>query len=344
MGIGLFINLKYERTRSGSVRKLIKKIICIFFFIGLLAGPLFAFGNKSLKAPQADKKSKNVINMQEYYDNLSDMVPAIIFLSPDSTTGISDELLELFYTELKLQMVLNSYFKPVSMTKYLDGKYTEKKERNLFQFFNGIKGERYQVNLRGICKPKLFKCGENYIVYIAIFPFDNSGYPITSLRIIRKEKEIKDAVSNCLFELNLLMQKHEQRKVKLAINPFEISCRTLVEQKTGEFDFIKTSFSNQEGIELKETDDMFSYVFAHQATATGLYSASPMGMIPEYVTAKTTSTLVSTQSDYLINAKLVLSDKMNVITLNLIKTDSGVLVKTVKFFTKKLDEIGRAHV
>ena len=56
MGIGLFINLKYERTRSGSVRKLIKKIICIFFFIGLLAGPLFAFGNKSLKAPQADKK------------------------------------------------------------------------------------------------------------------------------------------------------------------------------------------------------------------------------------------------------------------------------------------------
>lgn len=337
MGIGLFINLKYERTRSGSVRKLIKKIICIFFFIGLLAGPLFAFGNKSLKAPQADKKSKNVINMQEYYDNLSDMVPAIIFLSPDSTTGISDELLELFYTELKLQMVLNSYFKPVSMTKYLDGKYTEKKERNLFQFFNGIKGERYQVNLRGICKPKLFKCGENYIVYIAIFPFDNFGYPITSLRIIRKEKEIKDAVSNCLFELNLLMQKHEQRKVKLAINPFEISCRTLVEQKTGEFDFIKTSFSNQEGIELKETDDMFSYVFAHQATATGLYSASPMGMIPEYVTAKTTSTLVSTQSDYLINAKLVLSDKMNVITLNLIKTDSGVLVKTVKFFTKKLD-------
>ena len=95
MGIGLFINLKYERTRSESVRKLIKKIICIFFFIGLLAGQLFAFGNKSLKAPQADKKSKNVINMQEYYDNLSDMVPAIIFLSPDSTTGISDELLEL---------------------------------------------------------------------------------------------------------------------------------------------------------------------------------------------------------------------------------------------------------
>lgn len=72
--------------------------------------------------------------MQEYYDNLSDMVPAIIFLSPDSTTGISDELLELFYTELKLQMVLNSYFKPVSMTKYLDGKYTEKKKEISFSF------------------------------------------------------------------------------------------------------------------------------------------------------------------------------------------------------------------
>lgn len=331
------INLKYERTRNGSVRELIKKINCLFFFIGLLACPLFAFGTNSLKIPKVDPKSKNIINMQEYYDNLIEMVPAIILLLPDGTTGISDELLESYFTELKLQMVLNSYFKPVSMAKYLDGKYTKKKERNIFQFFNGIKEERYQVNLKGICKPKLFKCGENYIVYIAIFPFDNSGYPITSLRIIKKRKEIKEAVSNCLFELTLLMQNHEQRKVKVAVNPFEISCRTLVEQKTGEFDFIKTSFSNQEGIELKESDDMFSYVFAHQATATGLYSATPTGMIAEYVAEKTTSTSVSAQSDYLINTKLVLSDKLNVITLDLIKADSGSLIKTVKFFTKKLD-------
>ncbi|MBQ8680189.1 MAG: hypothetical protein IJ530_10565 [Treponema sp.] len=320
------------------MRELIKKINCLFFFIGLLAGPLFGVGSENLKTPQAVKKSaKNVINMQEYYDNLSEMVPAVIFLSPDCTTGVSDEMLENFFTELKLQMVLNSYFKPVSMAKFLDGKYTEKKERNLFQFFYGIKGERYQVNLRGILKPKIFKCGNNYIVYIALLPFDSSGYPITSLRIIKTEREMKDAVANCLFELNSLMQKHNSGKVKLAVNPFEISCRTLVEQKTGEFDFIKTSFSNQEGIELKETDDMFSYILAHQATATGLYSATPLGMIPEYVTGKSTSASISAQADYLINTKLVLSDKMNVITLSLIKADSGVLVKTAKFFTKRLD-------
>lgn len=318
------------------MRELIKKINCLFFFIGLLAGPLF--GAEALKAPQAIKKSsKNVINMQEYYDNLSELVPAVILFSPDCTTGVSDDMLESFLTELKLQMVLNSYFKPVSMAKFLDGKYAEKKERNLFQFFYGIKEERYQVNLRGICKPKIFKCGNSYVVYIALLPFDNLGYPITSLRVIKTEREMKDAVSNCLFELNVLMQKHNTGKVKLAVNPFEISCRTLVEQKTGEFDFIKTSFSNQEGIELKETDDMFSYILAHQATATGLYSATPMGMIPEYAAEKTTSASISAQSDYLINTRLVLSDKMNIITLNLIKTDSGVLVKTAKYFTKRLD-------
>lgn len=316
----------------------IKKINYIFFFITLFTGPLFVINGEALKTPQLLKKtSKNVINMQEYYDNLSETVPAVVLFSPDCTTGVSAGILEKFYTELKLQMVLNSYFKPVSMTRFLDGKYAEKKSRNLFQFLTGIKEEHYQVNLRGICKPKIFKCGSSYIIYIALFPFDSSGYPITSLKIIKTETEIKDAVSNCLLELNSLMKKHDLRKVKLAVNPFEISCRTLLEQKTGEFDFIKTSFSNQGGIELKETDDMFSFIFAHQATATGLYSAVPMGLIPEYVTEKTTSAAISAQADYLINTKVVLSDKMNIITLNLIKTDTGVLVKTAKFFTKRLD-------
>lgn len=320
------------------MRNFIKKIFCRIFFIGLLADPLFGFNAKGVKLPKLDKKpSENVIDVQEYYDDLSEMIPAVILFFPDCTSGVSGAMLENFYNELKLQMVLNSYFKPVSMSKYLDGKYSEKKEKNLFQFFYGIKNERYQVNLKGICKPKIFKCGNNFIVYIAIFPFDNEGYPISSLRIIKTEKEIKSAALNCLVELNSLMQKHELRKIKIAVNPFEISCRTLVEQKSGEFDFIKISFSNQEGIELKESDDFFSYVFSHQATATGLYSANPMGMIPEYVNGTVASPAVSNYADYIINTKLVLSDKMNIINMNLVKADSGVIVKTEKYFTKKID-------
>lgn len=337
-GLNPIYKFRAEYTRSGSVRNLIKKIFCRIFFIGVLAGPLFGFDAKGFKSPKLDKNSsKNVIDMQGYYDDLSEMIPAVILFFPDCTAGVSSDMLENFYTELKLQMVLNSYFKPVSMSKYLDGKYSEKKEKNFFQFFYGIKNERYQVNLRGICKPKIFKCGSNFIVYIAIFPFDNGGYPITSLRIIKTEKEIKSAVLNCLMELNSLMQKHDLRKIKIAVNPFEISCRTLVEQKTGEFDFIKTSFSNQEGIELKEADDFFSYVFSHQATATGLYSANPMGILPEYVNGAVISSAVSNYADYIINTKLVLSDKMNIINMNLIRSDSGVMVKTVKYFTKKID-------
>lgn len=323
------------------MKKYIKQLLFLIFFSGFITGPLFGAGADNLKVPKVDKKGlkkfEKVIDMQGYYNDLSEMVPAVILLAPDSTSGITNQMTESLYNEIKLQMVLNSYFKPISMTKYLDGKYTDKKEKNLFQFFDGIKSERYQVNLKGICKSKIFKCGSEYIVYIAILPFDNQGYPITSLRIIKNENEIQSAVKNCLFDLNKLMKEHVNGKIKIAVSPFEISCRTLVEQKTGEFDFIKTSFSNQEGIELKESDDFFSYILAHQATATGLYSATPLNLIPEYVNGNITSTSITNRADYLVKTKIVLSNKNNIISMSLIRTDTGTLLKTSNYFTKNLN-------
>lgn len=312
-----------------------KKLFCILlscFFTGSLISEDYPI----IKGKKFLFFSQKIIDLQTAYNELTETTPAIILLKTEGTTGVPSDVIDSVYTEIKQKMVINSVFKPVSMTKWLDAKYNEKKEKNLFVFFDQLKSERYQTSIKGICKAKVFKIGKQYILYMAIMPFDNKGYPITSVRIVKSEKDLSDAIDKELKELSLLMKNRIRGKIRLAIAPFEISCRTLVEQKAGEFDFIKTSFSNQEGIEIKETDDYFSYILSHQAAATGLFSASPVGLIGEYSNTFVNSKSISGYADYFVKCKLILSDKNNIVTLSLIKADNGAFVRTSRYFIEKL--------
>lgn len=312
-----------------------KKLFCILLSC-VLAGSLFSAEYPTVEGKKFLFFAQKIVDLQSVYNELTETTPAVILLRPEGTTGVSADLIESVYTEIKQKMVINAVFKPVSMTKWLDAKYNEKKEKNLFVFFDQLKSERYQVAIKGICKAKIFKAGKQYILYMAIMPFDNKGYPITSIRIVKSEKDLSEAIDKELKELSGLMKNRTKGKIRLAVAPFEISCRTLVEQKSGEFDFIKTSFSNQEGIEIKEADDYFSYLLSHQATATGLFTASPVGLIGEYANSSVNSTSLSGHADYLVKGELVLSDRSNIVTLSLIKTDTGVLVRTSRYFIEKL--------
>lgn len=311
-----------------------KKIIINILLHSLLTGFLFAASNP--KIDQQSLLSKKQVDLQAVYDELTD-APAVILLKPDGTTGVSVELLDQLNNEIKNRMVMNSVFKPVSMTKWLDGKYNDKREKNLFAFFDQIRYERYQIPIKGLFKSKIFKVGNQYILYMAVLPLGNKGYPVTSVRVFRNEKDLAEAVDKEVLELSTLMKMKAKESIRLAVAPVEISCRTLVEQNTGEFDFIKTSFSNQGGIELKETDDYFSYLFSHQATATGLFRASPLGLVSEYAASSIKSTSLSGYADYFIKGKILLSDRKNIMSLSLVKVETGATVRKAAYFIEKLD-------
>lgn len=280
---------------------------------------------------------KKEINLQATYDDISDSVPAVVLLQPECTSGVPAKLVGYVSEEIKNQMILSSCFKPVSMSKWLDSRYMESKARSVFQFVGDLRGERYSVKLKGICKSSVFKCGKNYILHIAVYPFSNGGYPVSAMRIFKSAKDIPKVVQYCLLDVSNLFGNIPKARKKLAVAPFEISCRTLVEQKSGEFDFIKTSFSMQEGIEVKEGDDYFSRIFAYQAETTGLFNASPLSNMADYVRTTVSASSVQGYADYLVKGTVVLSNKMNIITVSLVKPDTGKTVWSSKYFTKRLD-------
>ena len=126
-----------------------------------------------------------------------------------------------------------------------------------------------------------------------------------------------------LVDLLALTKEGVEPKIKLAIEPFTINNRTLIEQKTGEFDFIATSFSSHEGIEIKNTDDYFSELFAYQAQCTGMFHTTTTQNIQEYIDDDgEKNTFYYGHADYLVQGNIVLSNKLNIITIQLIDVDT----------------------
>lgn len=314
---------------------LLKKNVIVSALAFVFAEAFLAAGPKlDLKLLQGGKKE---IDLQAVYNDMSDSVPAVVLLQPECTSGVPARLAGSVSEEIKNQMILSSCFKPVSMSKWLDSRYMESKARSVFQFIGDLGGERYSVNLKGICKSCIFKCGDNYILHIAVYPFSNGGYPVSAVRIFKSTRDVPKAVQYCLLDVSRLFSSIPRARRKLAVAPFEISCRTLVEQKSGEFDFIKTSFSMQEGIEVKEGDDYFSRIFAYQAETTGLFNASPLSNMADYARTAVSVPSVQGYADYLVKGAVVLSNKMNIVTVSLVKTDTGKTVWSSKYFTKRLD-------
>lgn len=314
----------------------LKNVVLLLVIPSIFTGTLFS---ADLSPILGIFKGKNV-DMQEMYDDMSELVPAVVYLEPDYTTGVKNEFASILNEELKNQMILSQTFKPVSMEKWLVSKYGNKKALSIFQLISDLKSERYPLNLSGIFKSYIYKVGKQYVIKLSVFPFEKNGYPVSSVRIVKSDSDIKKAVGYLLLDLANLISNPDgkkQHKIKLAVAPFSIDCRTLIEQKTGEFDFIATSFSNQEGVELKDSDDYFSELFSYQAQCTGLFEAANTQNISEYISeGMTSSGAFAGNADYLVRGKIILSNKLNLITLQLYNANTGKLVRTTRHMTKTL--------
>lgn len=321
------------KNKNFSIKKILLALISF-----ILTGTLFAY-----ESPKIDAKSiltlfqKRDVDIQALYNDMSDLIPAVAYLQPDYTSAVSLELVNELDYELKTQMVTGMTFKPVTMNKWLDMTYGIHKANSIYQLITDLKKERYPVNLTGVCKSYIYKIGKAIVIKVSLFPFSKEGYPISAVRVIKSEKEMKTAVKYILTDLSVLTKEAVESKIKLAIAPFSIDSRTLIEQKTGEFDFIATSFSSQEGIEIKNTDDYFSELFAYQAQCTGMFHATTTQNIQEYIDGREKKNIFySGHADYLVQGNIVLSNKLNVITIQLIDADTGETVRTTKHITKTL--------
>lgn len=312
--------------------KVIKITVLLLLIPFICMGTLFA-GSQNLILGLFQGEH---IDMQAMYDDMSELIPTVVYLQPEYTTGVEYELVLTLDDEIKNQMISGLTFKPVLMDKWLTSNYGNNKAATIFQFISDLKSERYSVNLSGVCKPYIYKIGKEYVIKISLYPFAGNGYPVSAVRVIKSGKDIAQAVNCILADLSLLFEQQQNAQtIRMAVAPFSINCKTLIEQKTGEFDFIATSFSNQEGVELKDTDDYFSELFAYQAMCTGLFAATTTQNIDEYISTEAVrDTAYAGVADYLVKGDIILSNKLNLITLQLVNARTGQTVRTTRHITK----------
>lgn len=314
-----------------NIRTLITAIIFLYFPSGnLLAQDASKYTEKSMCG------LKKQIDTQKMYEAMPESIPSVCLLSVEGLGGLGAEFIETVQIEVKRQMVLTSAFKPISMTKWLDGEFSDSRTQSIFHFINLLRKKRYPVGVKCVLKPKAIRCGNRYLVLLNLYRLNNGGYPLKALRIMESKKELPEAVANCLFDLRKLYDAGNTiDKKKIAIMPFEVICRTLAEQKNGDFDFIKTSFSEQEGVELKDSDDFFSEILAYQAECTGLFNSAPIAGIKEY--AKSAESVSSGNADYMVKGRIQLTDRINLIEVKLINCETGKNIGTYRYFTEKSD-------
>ena len=316
-------------------RKSMKIIIPLTIFVYFSLGNLFP-QDVSKYTEKSMYGLKKHIDTQKMYEAMPESIPAACLLAVDGLGGVEADFLEESGIELKKQMVLTSTFRPVLMTKWLDGEFSADKSSSIFQLLSILRKKRYPVSLRTMLKPKVLRCGGKYIILLNLYGLNNDRYPIKALRIMDSKKELPEAMENCLLDLRRLYdEKKGGGRKRLAVMPFEITCRTLAEQKNGDFDFIKTSFSVQEGVELKDSDDYFSELFAYQAECTGLFNSLAMTNIREY--SRQPSSVGSVNADYIVKGKIQLTDRINLIEIKLVNCESGKIAGTYRYFTQKAD-------
>lgn len=279
---------------------------------------------KKLKIPGFGTQSAE---LQERYDSLPDMTVSLCMLHVRKAADVPEKTALEFENEVKKQMVLTGYFKPVSLDKWLAVKYGKIKADSVFSFVEDLASERYPINMGGICEPSLFKSGKRYVVNIKIYPFSQKGYPLEAVRIVESRGKIRSMVTGCLSDLKQLYDGRTWygKKTRIAVAPFEIDCKKLIEQHSGEFEFIKTSFSEEEGVTIKETDDYFSHICSYIFNTTGIFSSVSLGGISDYVIPYAGGS--GTSAEYLVKGKIQLTDKMNIYYIDLYNAETGKLIK-----------------
>ncbi len=314
----------------------IKKIISFFFSL-LICSISFAAGLEDI---QAYINSEPEIPIQERYDALSELVPGFIMLQTNSTSVIPSYIAEEYQNKIYRAMVNTDKMKPVSLDKYLIQKYGIDKARNVKDFIYELADERYPCLISGVCQPFILKSSDGYVLILSFYRFSDNGFPITVVRTIPNLSTMTEALSAMLVEYNSIVESklfETGKKQKIIVKPFVLESRTYIGQSTGEFDYIPSSFIEQDGITIKPEDDMFSRLFSYLLYTTEMVQAVSAIDLNQYVNTKYNTYEFA---DYVISGRVQLTDQINIfhITLHDAKTDR--IIKEVKFFNPDFSMAG----
>lgn len=289
--------------------------------------------------------SKEEIPIQEKYDSLSEVVPAYVMLQCEGSSMISQEILDSFQDKLNRAFVNTEKMKPVLLDKWLINKYGLDKAKNIHDFTNVLLDERYPCLVVGTCQPFIFKVSEGYVVTLSFYKFTDGGFPIVTLRKIESLSECTSAINAMLNEyikINETKNNSNHDKKRIIIKPFVLESRKYVGQTTGDFDYIPSTFIEQDGILIRSTDDFFSRMLQY-----ALYSTQMTKVVSTQDLNKYVNTEYDTYSfaDFYIEGRIQLTDQINVYHISLFDAKTNKLIKEVKYFTSdfSIDGIFKAN-
>lgn len=314
-----------------------KNKICIFFFSLFISCISYAAG---LEDFQAFLPSQESIPIQEKYDALSEVVPGYVMLHINSTSSIPLYISEEIQKELYKAMVNTEKMKPVSLDKWLIGKYGMEKAKNSKDFIYALADERYPCLISGTCQPFLFESSNGYVLMLSFYRFSDNGFPITIIRTIENLNMISKVINAMLSEYLAIVESktfESGKKYKVIVKPFVLESRTYIGQSTGDFDYIPSSFIEQDGVTIKPEDDYFSRVFSYLLYTTEMVQTVSAIDLNQYVKTDYDS---YAYADYVIEGRIQLTDQINIYHIALRDAKSNKLIKDVKFFNSEFSLAG----
>ncbi|MGN0384112.1 MAG: hypothetical protein ACI4DS_07570 [Eubacterium sp.] len=286
----------------------------------------------SLEHYQSLMKKGSIIPIQEKYDALSDLVPGYAMLPINTTSVIPAYIAEEVQNEIYRAMINTKKLKPVSLEKWLIGKYGLKKAKNSQDFIYTLADEHYPCLMSGVCQPFIFESSSGYVLILSFYRFIDKGFPITVLRNISNLSLLTEALNAMLAEYNAIIENkifENGKKYKIIVKPFNLECRTYIGQSTGEFDYISCNFIEQDGVTIRSQDDMFSRLFAYMLYTTEMVRSVATVDLNQYVNEKYDS---YEYADYVIEGRVQLTDQINIFHVCLRDAKNNKVIKEVKFF------------
>ncbi|MCQ2584687.1 MAG: hypothetical protein MJ185_03780 [Treponema sp.] len=320
--------------------KLCKKLISSFLFALCLCSTSFSADLGGLSIPE----SADTVPIQERYDALSEVVPSYIMLQSDGTGNISQEVLEAISDKLNREMVYTEKLKPVSLDKWLIGKYGLEKEVSIDNFIAALADERYPINVTGVCKPYVFQNSEGYAITLSFYRFSDGGYPIIVFRNLKTLSECSYALRAMLNEYISIIEEKTYtlyQKKKVIVKPFLLESRKYIGQTGGDFDYIPSTFIEQDGVTIRTTDDYFSKMLAYSLYSTEMVNAMAANNITEYVNQDFNN---YNSADFYIEGRVQLTDQINIFHISLFDAKTKSFIQEVKFFSSDFSLSGLINV
>lgn len=309
--------------------KVNKKIILLIFFSIVMFSTSF-----SKDIPEFSlQKEEEIIPIQTKYDSLTEVVPAYIMLHATGTSMISPEILEAFQDKLYRSMINTEQLKPVLLDKWLITKYGLEKEKNIHAFINALADERYPCLVVGVCNPFLFATSDGYAIALSFYRFSDKGFPITVFRKIDNLGQCTEALNAMMKEyLAITTQKTNElfKKKKIVVKPFVLESRKYLGQTGGEFDYIPSTFIEQDGVLIRSTDDFYSRLLAYSLYTTQMVDAVSALDVQQYVDPNFNT---YDFADYYIEGRIQLTDQINIFHIALFNANTKKEICNIKYFS-----------